>query len=178
MPTVSHSWKASVPIRWVGTWPVITTSGMESIRASTMPVTALVAPGPEVTSTTPGLAGRARIALGGVGRALLVAHQDVAQARLVEEGVIDRQHRAARIAEEVGHPLVDQGPHDHLGAGEGLGRGLRVGVGGTYRRVDGHLIGSAAGWVWGKEKGPRGALGGRDRALTAKAKPPPASIAD
>ena len=55
MPTVSHSWKASEPIRWVGTWPVITTSGMESIRASTMPVTALVAPGPEVTSTTPGL---------------------------------------------------------------------------------------------------------------------------
>ncbi len=28
---------------------------MESIRASTMPVTALVAPGPEVTRTTPGL---------------------------------------------------------------------------------------------------------------------------
>jgi hypothetical protein len=28
---------------------------MLSIRASTMPVMALVAPGPEVTSTTPGL---------------------------------------------------------------------------------------------------------------------------
>ena len=55
MPTVSHSWKASVPIRWVATWPVMTTSGMESIRASTMPVMALVAPGPEVTRTTPGL---------------------------------------------------------------------------------------------------------------------------
>ena len=55
MPTVSHSWKASVPIRWVGTWPVSTTRGMESISASVRPVTALVAPGPEVTSTTPGL---------------------------------------------------------------------------------------------------------------------------
>jgi hypothetical protein len=55
MPTVSHSWKASVPIRWVATWPVMTTIGMESIRASTMPVTALVAPGPEVTRTTPHL---------------------------------------------------------------------------------------------------------------------------
>ena len=55
MPTVSHSWNASVPIRWVGAWPVRTTMGMESIRASTMPVTVLVAPGPEVTSTTPGL---------------------------------------------------------------------------------------------------------------------------
>jgi len=39
----------------VGTWPVSTTSGIESISASVMPVTALVAPGPEVTSTTPGL---------------------------------------------------------------------------------------------------------------------------
>jgi hypothetical protein len=54
MPTVSASWKASEPIRWVGTWPVRTTSGMESISASTMPVMVLVAPGPEVTSTTPG----------------------------------------------------------------------------------------------------------------------------
>jgi hypothetical protein len=34
-----------VPIRWVGTWPVKTTIGMLSIRASTMPVMALVAPG-------------------------------------------------------------------------------------------------------------------------------------
>ena len=53
MPTVSHSWKASEPIRWVGTWPVIATSGMESISASTSGVTMLVAPGPEVASTTP-----------------------------------------------------------------------------------------------------------------------------
>ncbi len=55
MPTVSASWKASEPIMKVGTWPVSTTSGMESISASVSPVTALVAPGPEVTSTTPGL---------------------------------------------------------------------------------------------------------------------------
>ena len=55
MPTVSHSWKASDPIKAVGTCPVITTIGIESISASVMPVTALVAPGPDVTSTTPGL---------------------------------------------------------------------------------------------------------------------------
>ena len=35
--------------------PVMTTIGIESISASVMPVIALVAPGPEVTSTTPGL---------------------------------------------------------------------------------------------------------------------------
>jgi hypothetical protein len=55
MPVVSHSWKASVPIRCVATWPVMQTIGIESISASVRPVTALVAPGPEVTSTTPGL---------------------------------------------------------------------------------------------------------------------------
>ena len=38
----------------VGTCPVITIIGMLSISASVRPVTALVAPGPEVTRTTPG----------------------------------------------------------------------------------------------------------------------------
>ena len=55
MPTVSHSWNASLPIRWVGTCPVMQTSGIESHSASVSPVTALVAPGPEVTSTQPTL---------------------------------------------------------------------------------------------------------------------------
>jgi hypothetical protein len=53
MPTVSHSWKASRPMAWVGTWPVSTTIGIESMYAVAMPVTALVTPGPEVTSATP-----------------------------------------------------------------------------------------------------------------------------
>ena len=53
MPVVSASWNASLPIRWVGTWPVRQTIGTESIKASVSPVTALVAPGPLVTSTTP-----------------------------------------------------------------------------------------------------------------------------
>src|SRR5437763_15920345 len=53
IPTVSHSWKASRPIACVGTWPVITTIGIESMYAVAMPVTALVTPGPEVTSATP-----------------------------------------------------------------------------------------------------------------------------
>ena len=55
IPIVSHSWKASVPIKWLGTCPEIHTKGIESIKASVRPVTAFVAPGPEVTRTTPGL---------------------------------------------------------------------------------------------------------------------------
>ena len=54
IPVVSHSWNASVPIKCVGTCPEIQTSGTESIYASVKAVTTLVAPGPEVTKTTPG----------------------------------------------------------------------------------------------------------------------------
>ena len=54
-PIMSVSWKASSPIQSERTWPDSTTMGMESMKAVAMPVMALVAPGPEVTSTTPGL---------------------------------------------------------------------------------------------------------------------------
>jgi len=53
IPTVSHSWNASSPIACVGTWPEMTTIGIESMYAVAMPVTALVTPGPEVTRHTP-----------------------------------------------------------------------------------------------------------------------------
>ncbi|RPK31891.1 hypothetical protein EES39_39865 [Streptomyces sp. ADI92-24] len=55
MPTMSASWKASVPIDLEGTWPVIATSGTESMCASAIGVTRLVAPGPEVAMHTPTL---------------------------------------------------------------------------------------------------------------------------
>ena len=55
MPVMSASWKASVPIVPLGTWPVMATSGTESMWASQMPVTRLVAPGPLVAMHTPTL---------------------------------------------------------------------------------------------------------------------------
>lgn len=55
MPEMSASWKASVPIRPRPTWPVIATTGTESICASASGVTRLVAPGPEVAMHTPTL---------------------------------------------------------------------------------------------------------------------------
>ena len=54
MPTVSHSWNASVPMAADGTWPVMTTSGIESMYASHSGVTMFVAAGPLVTMATPG----------------------------------------------------------------------------------------------------------------------------
>ena len=53
MPETSASWKPSVPIRSVRTWPVMKTVGTESIIASAIGVTRLVAPGPLVASATP-----------------------------------------------------------------------------------------------------------------------------
>src|ERR1700741_3155707 len=74
MPTVSHSWKASEPISEVGT-------------------------GGHQHHT--GLAGRTRIAFRRVAGALLVPDQNVLDLVLLEDLVIDRKHRAARIAEDV-----------------------------------------------------------------------------
>ena len=64
-----------------------------------------------------GLAGRARIAFGGVAGALLVPHQDVLDVALLENLVIDRKHRAAGIAEQVLDAMIDERAHDHRGAG-------------------------------------------------------------
>ena len=55
MPIVSASWKPSVPSRSVRTWPVMNTTGTESIIASQIGVTRFVAPGPLVPSDTPTL---------------------------------------------------------------------------------------------------------------------------
>jgi hypothetical protein len=47
------SWNASVPMAVVGTWPHNTTMGVESAMQSRTAVTVFVAPGPDVTITTP-----------------------------------------------------------------------------------------------------------------------------
>ncbi len=53
MPQMSASWKASVPMDLEATWPVMATIGTESMWASAIGVTRLVAPGPEVAMHTP-----------------------------------------------------------------------------------------------------------------------------
>ncbi len=63
------------------------------------------------------LAGRARIAFGGVHRALLVPHQDVLHLVLLKQGVVDRQHRAAGIAEQVLDTLIGERRYHHFRAG-------------------------------------------------------------
>ena len=84
------------------------------------------------------LAGRARIALGGMHGALLVAHQDVLHLVLLEQRVVDRQHRAAGIAENVLDALIGKRRHHHFRAGH-----LRHGL--LHSRP--HLISFASGVV-------------------------------
>ena len=55
MPRMSASWKASEPMAPEATWPVTATIGTESMWASAMAVTRLVAPGPDVAMQTPTL---------------------------------------------------------------------------------------------------------------------------
>ena len=55
MLATGASWNASLPIAAVGTWPQITTIGIESAMQSRTGVTVLVAPGPDVTTHTPTL---------------------------------------------------------------------------------------------------------------------------
>src|SRR5262249_10641185 len=61
-------------------------------------------------------AGRARVAVGHVRRALLVPRQDVTD-RIAEHRVVRGQDRAARIAEDVGHALADQTLPENLRTG-------------------------------------------------------------
>ena len=74
------------------------------------------------------LARRAGIALGGMGRTLLVAHQDVLDVVLAVERVVDRQHGAAGVAEQRGDALVLQRLHDHLRAAHLADRAVRGGL--------------------------------------------------
>jgi len=77
---------------------VSATIGIESIIASTNPVTRLVAPGPEVAPANADFPGCARISLCREGCVLLMPDQHVLDGMVIHR-VIKRQRDAARIAE-------------------------------------------------------------------------------
>ena len=62
------------------------------------------------------LAGRARITFGGVDRALLMADEDVLDAILLEQLVVDRKHGTPRITEDVLDALIGESLKHDLGA--------------------------------------------------------------
>ena len=108
IPVTSASWKPSVPIRSVRTWPVMKTVGTESIIASAIggdQVGRARARGRERDADP---ARGLRVALGRVAGALLVARLDVGQIGVVER-VVGRQVGAAGDPEDVLDALGLQG---------------------------------------------------------------------
>ncbi len=99
-------------------WPVITTMGTESIFAVRMPVMVLVAPGPEVTRTTPGSPARR-------GQSRPPCAWRPARGASGPAGWESRPGRRTagwprrRETEDVLHPLLLQYVHHCLGAREG-----------------------------------------------------------
>ena len=93
----------------------MTTMGTESIWAVRMPVMVLVAPGPEVTSTTPGSPRGARVPVRHVGGALLVPGEDELD-RGIDQGIEQGDGGPAGQAEDVLHPLLLKHVHHGLGA--------------------------------------------------------------
>ena len=81
-------------------WPPISSIGLSARKALATPVTASVVPGPGGDDRAAGLAGDARVAVGGVGGDLLVADVDDLDA-LVDAAVVDVDDVAA--AEGVDH---------------------------------------------------------------------------
>ena len=82
-----------------------------------MPVTRFVAPGPEVAMTTPVFAGHAGPAVGGVGRALLVAGGVVPDlVAVLVKLIVNVQDSAARVAEYGVDTLFDEYLDDDLRA--------------------------------------------------------------
>ena len=64
-------------------------------------------------------AGGAGVAVGGVGGALLVADEDVAQVGVVAQDVVERQDDAARVAEQDVDALAEDRLHDDVGTDPG-----------------------------------------------------------
>ena len=96
---MSVSWKASCPRRLVLTCAVRATMGVESMKAVAIPVTRLVAPGPDVAMQTPTFPGSARVAVGSMGRCLFMPHEIMTDLT-VHQPVMDRQGVCPRVSED------------------------------------------------------------------------------
>ena len=118
IPVTSASWKPSVPIRSVRTWPVMKTVGTESMIASAIAVTRLVAPGPGGREGDSDPSGGLGIALGGVPSALLVPDLDVVEVG-VDESVVGGQVGSARDPEDVIDAFGLQRFHQCIGGAHG-----------------------------------------------------------
>ncbi len=89
----------------LGTWPVMKTTGEESIIAVAIPGHQVRRARPRRRHRDSDFAGGPRVTVRHVRRALLVAHEHVVNPRL-EKRVVDGQDGAPRVAEDVSDRLV------------------------------------------------------------------------
>ena len=129
--TMGVSWKASVPITAVPTWPVMAIKGMLSSLASAMAVTRFVAPGPAGGHADAHLAGATGVALGGEPAPLLVPRQDDPNP-VPESGqrLVQRDAGPARVGKNRVHAVVDQRTESRCrAAGHSAGGDFLAGIG-------------------------------------------------
>ena len=119
---MSASWKPSVPISSVRTWPVTKTVGTESMHRVGDRRDQVGRPGPGGGEGDADPPGRLGVALGGVAAALLVADLDVVEVG-VDEGVVGRQVGPAGDAEDVLDTLGLEDLHQCVGGSHGTGDG-------------------------------------------------------
>ena len=130
------SWNASVPIAGVGTWPQITTMGIESAMRVAHRRDRIGGAGAGGDHAHADAAAGAGVTRRHEARTLLVGRDDQRHrciAGLVavfvvvaEDRVVGGQDRAAAVAEDRLHALVDEDLHDDLRTGHALA-GQRVG---------------------------------------------------
>ncbi len=108
IPVTSASWKPSVPISSVRTWPVMKTVGTESIIASAIGRHQVRRAGARGGEADADAAGGLGVALRGVSGALLVARLDVLELRVVDR-VVGGQVGAPGDPEDVLDPLGLEG---------------------------------------------------------------------
>ena len=118
MPTVSHSWKASWPMAGVGTWPEMITSGIGIHVGRGDAGHRIGGAGAGSDQRHAHFAGGTRIGIGGMHRRLLMAHQDMLKCILLENRIVDVEHRAARVAENELDVFLLQAADDDFSAGQ------------------------------------------------------------
>ena len=119
-PVMSTSWKASVPSSFEEICPVMQTSGHRVHHGRGDAGDQVGGAGAGGGNGDADFAGGARISVGRMGGALLVADQDVAD-RVFAQSVVDGQDRSTGIAEYFANALAFEGGPDDLSAGEARG---------------------------------------------------------
>ena len=124
-----------MPITAVATWPLMHSTRTESLMRVEQAGDGVAHARARGHQHHADAAGAARIAFGRMDGRLLVPHQDVAQARLAVQRVVERQRGAARVAEDRVDAAFDQRLEQGLGTVAHARAGAGAGARASRRRV-------------------------------------------